>query len=531
MNDLTHLVAMPQTRVRVWLWNNSTVVLLLSLFGLISCVKRIPRDYPRAASYSFEPGPDSQLAQTARDIADKFGPDKSGFLSMDRNEEALNWRLALADHAQHSIDVQYFIWHMDESGSLLMLRLLDAANRGVRVRLLVDDLLLPGHEKGVSALVRHPNFEVRVFNPWEGRGGAVGKGVEFLGSMKRLNHRMHNKLFVADNRFAIVGGRNIGNEYFGLSKKYNFSDLDVLCVGPIARELSKSFDIYWNSDSAYPGEGFAPGKSLQGELEKERKKARKRIKKRKEMLSQFPLERYDWSERLNSLPEIMSGGTAKVVYDEPLMGADMPPVQMWKGLQGLEKVARDEIFIITPYFIPHDGDLDRLREIAERGVYVKILTNSLASTDSQIAHSGYQRYRRPFLERGGDLYELRHDAEVQVLYDTPPVRAKFLGLHTKAIVVDRSLLYIGSSNFDPRSVYINTEIGLLIDDPVLADEVARLFDRDLTPENSWRVRVNEKGDLVWESSEGAVGAPQPARTLLQRIQVFFFSLMPIEDQL
>jgi len=517
--------------VRPWLWNAATVVLLLSMFGLLSCVKRIPRDYPRTASHGFEPSPDSQLAQIARDITDKFGPGKSGFLALDRNDEALNWRLALVDHAQHSVDLQYFIWHKDESGILLMLRLLDAADRGVRVRLLVDDLLLLGREKGVAALAQYPNFELRVFNPWKGRGTSVGKGVEFLGSMKRLNHRMHNKLFVADNRFAIVGGRNIGNEYFGLSKKYNFSDLDVLGAGPVARELSKSFDIYWNSEWAYPGEGFAFGKSMEGNAEEQLKKVRKRLEKRKKMLSQFPLNRHDWSERLNSLADIMSGGTAKVLYDEPLVGADMPPVQMFEGLRGLTKVAREEVFIITPYFIPHGDVLDVLREAIKRGVRVKVLTNSLASTDSQIAHSGYQRYRRPFLERGGELYELRHDAEVQVLYDTPPVRAKFLGLHTKAIVVDRSLLYIGSSNLDPRSVYLNTEIGLLIDDPVLADEVARLFDRDLTPENTWRVRVNEKGELIWESSEGAVGAPQPARTLWQRIQVFFFSLMPVEDQL
>jgi len=501
------------------------------MFGLISCAKRIPKDYPRTASYSFEPSPDSQLAKIARDITDTFGPDKSGFLTLDRNDEALSWRLALADHAKYSIDAQYFIWHGDESGALLMLRLFDAADRGVRVRILVDDLLLPGREKGIAILTQHPNVEIRVFNPWEGRGTSVGKGVEFLGSMKRLNHRMHNKLFVVDNRFAIVGGRNIGNEYFGLSEKYNFSDLDVLCAGPIARELSKSFDIYWNSERVYPGEGFAFGKSLEGKLNQRRKKIRKWLKRRKEIISQFPFEVNDWSARLNMLPEIMSGGTAKVVYDEPLVGADMPPVQMHEGLRGLGKVARDEIFIITPYFIPHGDDLDKLGEIVERGIHVKILTNSLASTDSQISHSGYQRYRRPFLERGGDLYELRHDAEVQVLYDTPPVRAKFLGLHTKAIVVDRSLLYVGSSNFDPRSVYLNTEIGLLIDDPVLADEVARLFDRDLTPENSWRVYIDEKGNLIWESSEGAVGAPQPARTLWQRIQVFFFSLMPVEDQL
>jgi putative cardiolipin synthase len=530
MNALTHPTALPREEVRTWLWHAATAVVLLSIFGLISCGKNIPKDYPRTASYSFEPSPDSQLAQIAKKINDKFGQDKSGFLALDKNEEALKWRLALADHAKYSIDAQYFIWHGDESGLLLLHRLVDAADRGVRVRILVDDLLLPGHEEGIAILTSHPNIEIRVFNPWEGRGTSVGKGVEFLGSMTRLNQRMHNKLFVADNRFAIVGGRNIGNEYYGLSTKYNFSDLDVLCAGPVARELSKSFDIYWNSEEAYPGEAFALGKSLQGELNKRRKKSQKRLR-RKEILSQFPLEVHDWSERLNRLPEIMSGGTAKVVYDEPLVGAEMPPVQMFKGLKELDDGVREEVFIITPYFIPHGNALDNLQKVVERGVRVKILTNSLASTDSPIAHSGYQRYRRTILERGIELYELRHDAEVEVLYDTPPVRAKYLGLHSKAIVVDRSRLYIGSSNLDPRSIYLNTEIGLIIDAPVLADELARLFDRDLTPENTWRVRLDDKGNLTWESSDGIVGAPQPARTLWQRIQVFFFSLMPVEDQI
>jgi putative cardiolipin synthase len=508
------------------------VLAIFFLLGFVACAT-LPQDYPRTESYAMAPSEEGELARVAEKISAKFGEAKSGFLTIDQNSDALDWRLMLADQAQHSIDAQYFIWHGDESGILLLLRLLRAADRGIRVRLLVDDLLLGGAEKSLAALDTHPNLEVRIFNPWRGRGGplgSVGKGFEFLGKMKKLNARMHNKVMVADNRFAIVGGRNIGNEYFGLSKKYNFRDTDVLCVGPVAAELSKSFDLYWNSESVYPGEAFSTSKTLDKYLKKRRKVLERKLAKSEKLLGSFSLYPQDWSEQLNLLPEIMSGGVAKVVYDKPLVGTDMPPVQMFEGLAELFEDMREEVFIITPYFIPHDGDLNEIQGAIDQGIHVKILTNSLGATDSPIVHSAFRRYRRPIIETGTELYELRHDAEIQVLYDTPPVRAKFLGLHSKVIIVDYDRVYVGSSNFDPRSVYLNTEVGLLIDDPVLADELARLFYRDLAPENSWRVRLDEKDELIWESSDGIL-RKEPARTGWQRFQVGFYSLLPIEDQL
>jgi putative cardiolipin synthase len=189
------------------------------MFWLGACAPKLSKDLPKSESYAFQPSREGILAQVAGNISVKFGKDKSGFLAVPKNDEALKWRLALVDHAQHSIDAQYFIWQGDEAGVLLAMRLLRAAERGVRVRLLIDDIKLPGKARAIPILDSHPNFEIRVFNPWEKRGGYLGGGFEFLGRMKHLNHRMHNKLFVVDNHFAIVGGRNIGNEYFGLSKK------------------------------------------------------------------------------------------------------------------------------------------------------------------------------------------------------------------------------------------------------------------------------------------------------------------------
>lgn len=245
----------------------STCLFLSIVLLWVAGCATLQKDFPRSGSYVLEPGPAGTLARVTDKIQADLEPNESGFLMLARNDQALRWRLALADLAEHTIDIQYFIWHGDESGLLLLKRLVRAADRGVRVRLLIDDILITKGSHVIPALNYHPNFEVRVFNPWEGRHGIMS-GLEFLFNMKRLNHRMHNKLMVADNRMAIVGGRNIGNEYFGLDHTFNFSDMDVLAAGPIARKISRSFDIYWNCEWACPGQGLAPEASNTENLEK-----------------------------------------------------------------------------------------------------------------------------------------------------------------------------------------------------------------------------------------------------------------------
>jgi len=509
----------------------STCLLLIFVLLWITGCATLQKDFPRLESYAQEPGPTGTLARVTEKIQADLGPNRSGFMMLARNDQALQWRLALTDLAEHTIDIQYFIWHGDESGLLLLKRLVRAADRGVRVRLLVDDILIKKGTLAIPALDHHPNFEIRVFNPWEGRHGLMS-GFEFIFNMERLNHRMHNKLMVADNRMTIVGGRNIGNEYFGLDDTFNFSDMDVLAAGPIARKVSRSFDIYWNSKWAYPGQGLAPEASNAEKLAKLRNHLATFLdnEKSRKLLAEFPTEPQTWEEQLNHFIANKHAGTAGVLYDEPLVGKDIPPVQLAESLQDFAVGAEKEVLISSPYFIPGDGFLTGLKEFAEKGVRIKILTNSLASTNHAIVHSAYKRYRRPVVEKGGELYESRNDAAIKPNYDTHPVRSKHLGLHSKVIVVDRHLIYIGSLNLDPRSIYINMEFGLTIDSRDLGEEIAAVIDEYLAPENSWRVKLDEKGRLSWVSSSGEIDK-EPARSTWQRISVGFYGLLPIEDQL
>ena len=256
------------------------VLALMVLFLVGACAgRKLPEEAPpKIASQALEPAGEGELADLAAVIAAKFGKDASSVLPIDRNDEALRWRLMLADLAEASIDLQVFIWHDDATGNLLMQRLLAAADRGVRVRLLVDDLLITADE-GIAALDSHPNIQARIFNPWHGRETTVGKGLEFVTKMDRLNQRMHNKLMVADNHVTIVGGRNIGDEYFGISSKFNFRDMDVITVGPIAREVSRTFDIYWNHDWAYAGDAFADKAATADQFEQVKRDIQEDIEK------------------------------------------------------------------------------------------------------------------------------------------------------------------------------------------------------------------------------------------------------------
>jgi putative cardiolipin synthase len=444
---------------------------------LVSC-RSLPREFDLPAPTRALPAAEfGVIAETEFAFARKHGTERSGFFLLDRNDDALEARLALIDHAQVSLDLQYFIWHGDESGSLLAKRILMAADRGVRVRLLIDDLVVLGQEKGIAALDQHLNVEVRVYNPWQVRDrlGAAA-GFEFVVRMKSLNQRMHNKVFVADNRIAIIGGRNLGDEYFGLMEKYNFNDLDVLTVGPISRELSTSFDDYWNGPQIAPGRIFADS-SIE-KLEKERTAVRKRLESNAKLARFLPLDPREWSAWYERVGKQLHAGTARIIADDP--AKEGVPA----GYDEFADSVRAECRIVTAYFIPQADGIATIRGTVECGARVRILTNSLASTDGPVANTGYKKYRRKTLDAGAELYESRHDAAIKQLYETAPVQGKHLGLHTKAIVGDRRNVYIGAMNLDPRSVYLNTEIGLWIVCESLAEEAASLMERDMAPDNA-----------------------------------------------
>ncbi len=496
----------------------------------ISGCATLPSSPPTPHAHSLAPAASGMLAEASQRISHAHGPEQSGFLLLTRNHEALKWRLALIDHAVSSIDAQYFIWEDDEVGRLLFDRLLKAADRGVRVRLLVDDLLFAPTDRVIAAICMHPNFDIKIFNPGRVRNSRLGAFGEFLLYFRQLNRRMHNKLFIVDNRLAIVGGRNIGNSYFGLSRKYNFRDLDVLVEGPVVAEISLAFDEYWNVEVSYPGSAMS-GKATIDDLRLIREKNTEYLTERRDDFASFPMQPIQWKEALAQLPSLMKVGEAHFLQDVPI-SLDGEEHRLRDMLAHLAEPNHEELIIITPYFIPMGDILKDLAQLSSEGVKIKILTGSMGANNHTVAHSHYKKYRRRILATGAELYEFRHDPSpaIRAKSDVPPIESAFLCMHIKALVGDRKRCFVGSLNLDPRALKINTENGLYIDSPGLSKQLAEHFDTLMTPENAWRVFLDEKNKLCWESSSGKVSR-QPARSFGQRIADFFFRLLPIEGQL
>jgi len=504
--------------------------LLLFTLMFLACTT-LPKPESKALTFAHDPQPGNRLAAVTRKLTAEDDEAQSGFFKLFRNDDAMRWRLLLADMAEETLDMQYFIWKDDASGDLLLDRVIKAADRGVRVRLLIDDIYLIGADRTIAGLSQHPRIEIRMFNPAQQRTGSIiVRGLEYMGNIKQLNHRMHNKLIVADNRFAIVGGRNIGNEYFGLNSKQNFTDFDVLAFGPVANKVSRSFDIFWNSEWAYPGEALLQNFKGQDLLPLVREELQEHLAENEKLLVTFQQQNPDWNRLLQMLAQNMKRGTGMVIYDEPLIGMDIPPAQLIETLGELATDARHELLISTPYFIPDDDFYQSVPDLKARGVRIVILTNSLGSTNHPIVHSGYKKHRKKVIEMGVELFEMRHDATARGKFDTPPVQSKAFGLHAKYIVIDRRYAFVGSLNLDPRSIYINTEMGLIIDSPTLAASVAREFEEEIKPENSWQVLQDDKGDLFWTTGDTTVQR-EPARSSWHRFQAWFFGLFDLDDQL
>ena len=475
--------------------------------------------------------PDGAFAEVEAHFLETHGSDVSGFTLLDSNEEALRWRLALIDSARYTIDIQYYLWYGDAAGKLVAARLLEAADRGVKVRAIVDDLntLLRDassvalRDKVVAWLDSHPNIELRLFNPWSARnfGGRISEG---LTNFKRTNIRMHNKALVVDNRGLIIGGRNIGDEYMGLNSSFNFHDLDVFGVGPVARQSSAVFDAYWNS------EWVLPVAALNIEISpEEQSRARTELLRQlsaTKALTRFQIEPQSWDDRVADLKSRLHHGYSRVVSDLPM--GDTIEHLMLEEISALIKSPQRELLISNAYIIPREQSITNLKALNADGIEVKILTNSLASHDVPAVNSHYRPWRKRIITTGAELYELRSDAAIQSeVCDTKPTVSQFVGLHTKALVVDRQLTYVGSMNFDPRSAALNTEMGVIIDSPTLGEELATLIERDISATNSWRVSLSGDGKIQWEH-DSEVTTVQPARNLWQRAQELFFRAMPKE---
>ena len=497
--------------------------------ALAGCATAPPLPRPPAGQ-ALAPGPDGPLADAERAFAMRHGDAQSGFKVLQANHDALAWRLAVIDSARHSLDLQYYVWFGDKVGQLLLARVVAAADRGVRVRLLFDDLNTLLHDMGsvelrdaaLAQVDRHPRIEIRVFNAWRERT-LLGRAAESVWDFERLNRRMHNKQMVADNRVAVLGGRNIADEYFGLNPQFNFHDLDVLGVGPVARQASAVFDRYWNSDwvrripRATSGDAVTPPSAAEREaMQALQTDARARL----ELAG-----RRTWDAEMAGLAASLHPGLSAVHTDSPSR-ATTTHNHMPDAFRELLLSARREVLITNAYIIPDARVVDDLRGLVARGVKVRILTNSLASHDVPAVNSHYEGWRRPILQAGAWLHELRPDAAVKAtLVDTAPVRSRFIGLHTKAMVIDRERAFVGSMNLDPRSEVINSEMGVLVDSPPLARALADSMERDFQGVNSWRVELQDDGEMTWRSDAGTL-TRQPARNAWQRVENLLFKLFP-----
>lgn len=506
---------------------------LVFAFLLAGC-STIDRNPDRNESAAFAPGSGGVLAAVSRSAKSVLPAGHSGFHLIPEADEALNWRLALVDHARESIDIQYYLWYTDEAGTLLLSRVLAAAERGVRVRILVDDLLFQGEESKLAALCHHPKVEIRIFNPQFVRGSGIPAKLEILARFGQLNRRMHNKAFLVDNQIALMGGRNIGNEYFGLGEKYNFVDLDVLAVGPVVPKASASFDRFWNSELSHPGEAFSTEtgpEATAGVIAG----IHRWVRDTDGILasSPFPRQRQDWSGRWHGLKHQWHHGTAALIDDAPTREGDRIEGRfVEKALSRISDPSDDEILFTSPYLIPGREVHRAIRSYHERGVEVKLLTASMGANNHLMVHSHYRPHRRGLIRDGVSLHEFREDAipSVRALADTAPVVSDHLALHVKAGVGDRRRCFIGSLNLDPRAVDLNTENGLIIDSPGLAGELADFIDTLMADESAWRVTESENGQLNWES-RGETLTRQPAPDPKSRVMDFFWGILPIRHLL
>ena len=502
----------------------------LALFGLASCVE-IPDVTDKPVSTA-RPAPSSgPLVATSKSLAKGRAKNESSMLLVAENKEALEWRLALIDSARSSIDIQLYLWHKSSSGRLLFDRLIKAAERGVRVRILVDDFLFQSSEKDIAAICKHqPNLDIRIFNPTYLRGNPVGSAWEFLFNFSRLNRRMHNKTFTADRTMAIVGGRNISDEYYGLSENYNFFDLDVLVAGPVVADVSDGFDKFWNCADAYPGELLSSRGKPEDVARIKREISTALEAEENTRLRSFGIEPRSWDRELGRLRSRMVNGRAVFLQDDPSPEDD--DRVLVRKLSQMTKSQKGEVVFLSPYLIPSDGSISRLGEARDEGVKVGVLTPSLAANNQAAVHGHYKKKRGPLIDHGVYLFEMKNqpNEEIRSLVDTVPVRSKMVNLHGKAVVGDRNRCFVGSLNLDPRAVEINTESGLLIDSPKLSEELFSLIKRAAGPENAWRVKRDEKGRLSWSSGD-VVMEGRPAAPFKKRVLSFIVGLLPIEGQL
>ena len=507
----------------------SIAVVLLGIGGCAS----IDFDYPRSESYALTDTDDTYLGREISDADLDYPTDQSGFHTLSDGVDALAARLLLAARAERSIDVQYYLIKNDIVGRAFILALLDAADRGVRVRVLLDDMFTKGYDVGMAALHSHPNFEIRIYNPF--KRGATGKAGSAFTDFGRINRRMHNKTFTIDNKITLIGGRNIADEYFGAREDSAFGDLDVLAIGPVVQDVSSMFDLYWNHETALPAPAFV--KELD-DPEAELDAVRQQLRDANDEIRQSRYANAVTARAYDYMAEdetIFNWAPYKLVYDSPdkgIKGKASDESLITAPLAEALRAAENEAIIISPYFVPLKSGIEGLSGLQARGVDVTIITNSLAANNQFTVHSGYKPARKPLLKNGITLYEVRPDATVSGTEFIDASGATST-LHTKAFVVDRKAVFIGSFNFDPRSANLNTELGVIIYDPELGQFFAREVEAKIR-DAAYEVfldpneRVRWRG---WEDGQEVVYKKEPETSWWDRFKVGFVGLFPIKSQL
>lgn len=515
---------------------NVVLTLVLVLIGFLLASLASAYSYGRFARRAIgEPShalpissPATPLDEVAAPLLERH-PNASGLTLLADNLDAFALRALTARQARRSLDLQYYIWANDLTGRLLTHEVVEAADRGVRVRLLLDDINAQGYDRAYLALACHPQISVRLFNPSRNRDGVFRRGVEMLLRAFWVNRRMHNKSWIADGRLAVVGGRNIGDAYFDAAEISNFRDLDLLLLGPTVRQAETIFDQYWNSEAVIPI--TALGKKSHEELRVLRRELTNLADgERAKPYLQRVAESESVRQMVSGNAKIYWTSNAQVVSDPPMKAAAADHDWLMAAIIPVLGTATTDLKIISPYFIPGRRGARTLVAMKRKGIRVSVLTNSLAATDVAAVHGAYARYRRPLVEGGVNLFELKpyEYGRRMSLFGSSSA-----SLHTKAFTVDNRVGFVGSMNFDPRSLSLNTEMGVLFEHHDLVTEMCSKFADETSPQKSYRLAL-ENGTIKWRGTVAGVIRVldrEPDASLERRMTATLVRLLPIESQL
>ncbi len=495
--------------------------LLLAAF-ISGCAGTVRNDFPdKNASFHLGYQQGSKLDRYFSEL-NVDSSNKTGFYPLATGHDALLARLAIIDAAEHSLDVQYYIYRDDETSQLMTWRLYLAAERGVRVRVLLDDMQ-NRNDENMAYLSQHPNIEIRLFNPHQYRSA---RGLAMLSDMSRLTRRMHNKSLTADSVAAIVGGRNIGNEYFSFMSSVEFADFDLLLIGNTVRQTAEQFDIYWNSEFAVPIELIVPGQGRFQPQKIESWMADSNIKQYF-FAGQYDLTRLPLYQKMVQKQLKFYWGKGELWYDLPTKVEDSNSLLVDNLLQLLQH-ADNRLLLISPYFVPTEAGTQALIKAVKQGKKITVVTNTLASNDVFAVHGWYAKYRQALVEGGVELWEVKADASLKSRWSlTGSSRAS---LHAKMMLIDDDQLFVGSMNWDPRSAELNTELAVVVEQRDYVAKTRREIFAELR-ENAYQLQVKD-GELVWfDPLNQQLLTDEPGASIWRKLGAWFAGWLPIEDQL